>query len=397
MFAPTIAPMATVYLRGKNWIAQWMRPGGERVKRNTGETKRREAELIAAGFELSDRKATPNHGRKFDEILSRAGNDAKGKRLTPTRAAEYLIELRQVADPAYHVLSLADHLTAWTADKALRVKPSTAAGYGDMRKRFSKHLPKAVLHGSVTDLTDAHIEAAMRKMKKAGLRGSTINLALRALRQSLKRLVRKGIIPSNPTEDISPMPEGDSTERAPFTAQEVRAMIDHPKTSAEWKGMILFGAHTGLRMGDCARLGSDHMQGTDLHIRPEKTSRTRKTVRIPLTPPLLAWTAGKSGRFFPLAANRSSPVLSMQFKAIMKRAGVPPTVKLPGGIDASRSFHSLRHSFTSWLAEADIHADVRQKLTGHSTAASHALYTHHDAALKRAIDTLPDLGFNSAI
>jgi integrase len=75
----------------------------------------------------------------------------------------------------------------------------------------------------------------------------------------------------------------------------------------------------------------------------------------------------------------------------MKAAGVPAAATLPGGIPATRSFHSLRHSFASWLAEADIHADVRKKLTGHSTAASHAIYTHHDTSLQRAIDTLPQL------
>jgi len=56
-----------------------------------------------------------------------------------------------------------------------------------------------------------------------------------------------------------------------------------------------------------------------------------------------------------------------------------------------RSFHSLRHSFASWLAEADVHADIRQKLTGHSSAGIHARYTHHDEALDRAVGSLPDL------
>jgi len=75
----------------------------------------------------------------------------------------------------------------------------------------------------------------------------------------------------------------------------------------------------------------------------------------------------------------------------MARCGVPAAVMLPGNIPARRSFHSLRHSFTTWLAEADIHADVRRKLTGHSSAQVHAGYAHHDAALARAIGTLPDL------
>jgi integrase len=80
----------------------------------------------------------------------------------------------------------------------------------------------------------------------------------------------------------------------------------------------------------------------------------------------------------------------------MARAGVPADVTLPGNLPGRRSFHSLRHSFTSWLAEADIHADIRQKLTGHSSAGVHARYVHHDDALARAIQTLPDLPSKAA-
>jgi integrase len=75
----------------------------------------------------------------------------------------------------------------------------------------------------------------------------------------------------------------------------------------------------------------------------------------------------------------------------MKLAGVPTQVKLAGGITGSRSFHSLRHTFATWLADADVQADVRQKLTGHSSSSIHARYSHHDEALDRAIEKLPSL------
>jgi integrase len=75
----------------------------------------------------------------------------------------------------------------------------------------------------------------------------------------------------------------------------------------------------------------------------------------------------------------------------MAKAGIPREVKLDGDATARRSFHSLRHSFTSWLADNDVHSDVRQQLTGHASAGVHARYTHHDEALERAIKKLPSL------
>ncbi len=56
------------------------------------------------------------------------------------------------------------------------------------------------------------------------------------------------------------------------------------------------------------------------------------------------------------------------------------------------SFRSLRHTFTSALANAGIPAEMRQKLTGHADAGMHQKYTHLELQpLKQAIATLPSL------
>jgi integrase len=69
--------------------------------------------------------------------------------------------------------------------------------------------------------------------------------------------------------------------------------------------------------------------------------------------------AGKSG-------------LSMAFKRLMERAGIDDGVarKKDGklGRNVSRlSFHSLRHSFNSAMANADVPLEISQKLTGHAS------------------------------
>lgn len=383
--------MATVFWKGKQWIAQWYRPDGSRVKRGTKCEKKREAERLAAEMEAKDRKAETKHGRAFEEILSRIAADARSGKLSTDRSTDYLTELRRVADPDFKIVSLADYLTGWRESRKPHVETSTADAHEYMQTRLEKHLGKNVMASPITELTREQVERALRKSKDSGLKGSSVNQELRILRQALKQAHDDGLISKNPTSGIKPFPESDSVERAPFEAEEVRRMIDHPKTTEEWQGMILFGAHTGLRLSDVAALGRHNIEGTDIVIRPKKTKRSKKTIRIPLTPPLLAWIGDKQGAFFPRAASVKVATLSTQFPRIMARAAVPADVTLPGGIAARRSFHSLRHSFTSWLAEADIHADVRQKLTGHSSAAVHAKYTHHDEALARAVATLPDI------
>ncbi len=124
---------------------------------------------------------------------------------------------------------------------------------------------------------------------------------------------------------------------------------------------------------------------------PGKTSRQKKVIAVPLTPPCIAWIGDRKGDFFPTIKSQNAGTTSMQFSSIMGKANVPKQIELPGGLPASRSFHSLRHTFASWLAEADIHADVRQKLTGHSSSKIHARYSHHDESLDRAVASLPTL------
>ena len=54
------------------------------------------------------------------------------------------------------------------------------------------------------------------------------------------------------------------------------------------------------------------------------------------------------------------------------------------------SFHSLRHSFNSAMANAGISSEVRQKLTGHSSAQMNAQYTHHELEeLRAAVSVIP--------
>jgi len=59
---------------------------------------------------------------------------------------------------------------------------------------------------------------------------------------------------------------------------------------------------------------------------------------------------------------------------------------------AARSFHSLRHTFTSWLAKADVPEEVRMKMTGHTESKTHQKYTHQELSTLRAgVDKIPSL------
>jgi len=85
--------------------------------------------------------------------------------------------------------------------------------------------------------------------------------------------------------------------------------------------------------------------------------------------------------------------LSAQFKRLVIAAGVDPEeVQSAHNKFSRKSYHSLRHSFTSHLANLGVSADVRMKLVGHRSVDVHQRYTHVELApLQAAIAALPRL------
>jgi site-specific recombinase XerD len=86
--------------------------------------------------------------------------------------------------------------------------------------------------------------------------------------------------------------------------------------------------------------------------------------------------------------------LSSQFKRIMARAGIDGQTGPGAGFRefSKLSFHSLRHSFNSALANAGVDQETRMLLTGHSSVAVNGTYTHLELeTLKQAVEKVPSL------
>jgi integrase len=135
---------------------------------------------------------------------------------------------------------------------------------------------------------------------------------------------------------------------------------------------------------------------------PKKTKRGKKVLRIPLHPELerqlLKHPGIGNAPLFPSLIGRGSGGahgLSAEFAAIMRKAGVRGAIirhTLKGRGNTTKSFHSLRHSFNSALANAGVTRELRQVLTGHASEKMNELYTHREVEpLRAAITALPNV------
>jgi integrase len=228
----------------------------------------------------------------------------------------------------------------------------------------------------------------------------TANLAVKIVSMAFHKALRQGKIKFNPCTGLDPLPE-ESVEREPFTIDEIKRLVEAAR--GDWNGAILFAYYTGARLGDVANMqwSAIDPQRSLVTFTPQKTKRKKKNaIRIPLHPDLEKELLKRPGvgaaPLFPSLAGRETGGrhgLSAEFAVIMRKARVHGeivrhTANGPG--NTTKSFHSLRHSFNSALANAGVDRELRQVLTGHASERMNELYTHREVEpLRAAIAALP--------
>jgi integrase len=241
-------------------------------------------------------------------------------------------------------------------------------------------------------------------LQNEGRAARTVNQILsKVLSAPMARAVSLGYIQVNPCKAVQPLRE-TRTEAGIFTLEQIASLIK-AAPSDDWRGLILAGFYTGQRLRDLADLiwGQIDLAKKMIFWTQGKTSAG---VAIPIHPDLLdhllelAVPDNPKLPVFPSIHGKAGggrSGLSEAFKRIMIKANIPLTKRLEsaGGVGRGRndlSFHSLRHSFNTAMANAGISQEIRQKLTGHRDTDTNKLYTHFDfPALKAAVHAVPSI------
>lgn len=376
------------------WFVQVTLPNGERLPRkSTKETNKRDAERRAAEIEseiLRDFKTENlDQGRRFHRIVENAARLAEEGRLSVTKAESFIRELRILANPDHREISFRGFYTEWIATELKGLSESHISNHKVALKKWCDALG-LLADAPITEITVADLDRAFATVRK-GLTAGTANNHLSAIREVFKEAVRKRILEHDPAVLVKRLSakkaDKKTVVRGPFTVEEIRKLLAVAKD--EWKGMILFGFYSSLRMMDIARLTDANLDGDVLIVRSDKTDTATRT---PIHPQLKKWIKGRSGPLFPTLCDKENSNVSQTFSNLMAKAKVEKETILPGGDKITRSFHSLRHTFTSVLSDAGVDESTRMALTGHKDSTVHAAYTHHgDDKLKAAIKHLPKL------
>ena len=294
-----------------------------------------------------------------------------------------------------------EFLREWLRLKTSVCSAGTAERYRGVVEEFNRFLGDKA-DRPVNAITAQHLQAFVTMRLEGGRSATTVNLEGKILRGAFNAARRQGLIQNNPAEAVE-LPANDSVERGTFTLAEVRMLIEAAED--EWKTLIMLAYYTGARLSDCCRLQWENVDlaASTLAFRPEKTRSKLKEVLIPLHPDLaahlekLASSDTTEKHLMPGMAGMGPGGrhgLSEGFKRIVRKAGLDLQTVQGSGMRkfSRRTFHALRHSFTSALANAGVAPELRMKLTGHKSAETHRGYTHHElSTLRDAVNRLPSL------
>jgi integrase len=377
------------------WICCYRAADGRRLKKSTKQTVRKKAMEVCLAIERAEEFA---RNRTLTEARARTLVNEVLERTTGASLSHYTVE---------------QWLNHWIAQKSDSKADSTTERYRHVIDEFL-----ASLNGrakiDIAAVTPSDILAFRRERALKGFAASTMNLDLGLLKSAFKEAKDLGYISVNPCASIKSLEE-DTVEKAVFSIEHIRGLMNAAvqadkknrpifSAGADWRGLILFGYYTAARLLDGANI---RWQAIDL---PSKliTYKARKTgakVVVPIHPELEAYLLAlpapddPKAFVFPKLAGRSTggaSGLSRTFHAIMKRAKIATQVARKrtkeGRSVYTLSYHSLRHSFSSALANAGVPEELRMKLTGHKTRDAHATYTHHELeALRHAVTRLPKM------
>ena len=379
------------------WFAKYRGHDGQPVVRTTKQRDKKKAQAIAEEWERAAEKA--RHGELTQAVILKTMGEL----------------LERTTGERLNVISTREFCAEWLKSRETAGRAgSTVKRYKPVVDGFIASLSGIRARASVASITPSEIERFRDAQLAAGKGKSTANLALQVLRAVFNSARRKGLATTNPAEAVELL-KAESEERQPFTEDQTRSLLTAAK-GTDWAGMILMAWHTGIRLHDCANLtwaNLDLAQGI-ISFREGKTAsrkkgKSKETV-VCLHHDLQNWLESLASCDKPNAAlfptlhgkpSGSHGGLSNAFSRIMDQV----RIRQPGPADGQKArvgkgrqfralgFHSFRHAFISRLANADVPADVRKSIAGHSSDEIHRRYTHLELdTQRRALARLPSIG-----
>ena len=400
--------------RGKSpfWYGCFRVPGKGQTQRSTGikasERTRGEAMTIAVQWERQAKQLGPAVHLKNREAILEAFLDATQRAIagdfTESVAREVLDTILKASGQGTICNeSVREFATRWLNAREDDLADTSRIAYQAAVRMFLAHLG-TVADKPINSVQTKHIEAFKAARIAEGISAKTVDRDLKVVRAVFRAGIEQGHLSFDPSRAVKLTSRQSKAQtqrvaREIFRPEEISAILT--KAEGDWLTVTLVGRYTGARLGDCVRMRWNNVNLVSSVIRYTDL-KTGKHYAVPIHPRLQSHlltlaNRGETQSFLSPtlaeAATGGCNGLSIQFQKIMKISGVDPMKvhtkslrevegKKPRTL-ATRSFHSLRHTYNTELANAEVPQEIRRKLVGHASNDMNDIYTHSDVEVFR--------------
>lgn len=242
---------------------------------------------------------------------------------------------------------------------------------------IDRHL-QALMPLPLSQITPLALDGVMAAMRNQGRSAQTIRHAIGLARRIMRRMVAWKLYEGPLPFDAVSLPRTNNARVRFLTPAEARSLLEELKRRSRqtWL-MALVSLHCGLRFGEVAAMRWEHLDfaGMSIYIPETKSGLARVAVLTQeVRDALLEYGETKKGQLvFPARGGGVMKSVSEAFPRAVQALG------LNDGIADRRQkvvFHTLRHTYASWLARSGQGQIVIADRLGHHSLEMTKRYTH---------------------
>lgn len=246
------------------------------------------------------------------------------------------------------------------------------------RSLFKKWVEPIIGDLPLRKIAPLHLERIKKTMRDAGRADRTIQYALATIRQVYNFAYQHGLWDGDNIVKRVRVPQPNNRRTRFLSPEEANNLLDaiRAKSQELWE-ICLVSLHCGLRAKEIFSLTwvDIDMDNNLLRIKDSKSGRSRVAYMTDSLREVFTEKArgGPSERVFGTRKGEGRPQVSKTFLRTVNE------LKSNAGIEDRRDrvcFHTLRHSYASWLVQSGVSLyEVKERL-GHSTLTMTERYSH---------------------
>ncbi len=257
-------------------------------------------------------------------------------------------------------------------------------------QHFRDYISPIVGKKKLNEISPFDVEKIKKHLADEGKAPRTIEYVLATLRHIINKAKDWGYFEGeNPTSKVK-KPKADNRRIRFLTPEEAQMLLDElKKHSQQVYEMALLSLHTGMRAGEIFNLkwGDIDLKNGIIHIKDPKSGENRTAYITDKIKSIFENKTKKPDEYvFKDAKGNKIKKISHTFFRVVDKLG------LNDGITDDRDkvvFHTLRHTFASWLAMQGTPIYTIKELMGHKTLAMTERYSHLMPDVKRnAVDSI---------